>query len=328
MNILLTGATGFLGSRTLEILKEQKEFTKIIASGRTIKKHSFIKNPKVEYVLGDLTNENYVQSLLKDIDVVIHAAALSSPWGEKIEYYNANVKPMELILKNINKSKIKHIVFISTPSMYFETKDRFNIKESDPLPKKIAKEYAITKIKAENLLKESGIPYVILRPRALIGRGDTVIMPRLIKAQNEGKLKIMGTGKNMVDLTSVANAVDAILLSIHVKNKGLNQTYNISNGNPDNLWDTISLVLSKLNMPLSSKKIPFLIIKNVAKLMELKSNLTSKKEPTLTFYGVTSLTKSLTMNIDKAKDLLGYNPQVTTSQSVDEFVEWYKKTKL
>ena len=64
-------------------------------------------------------------------------------------------------------------------------------------------------------MRSSNLPYVIFRPRALIGRGDHVIMPRVINAFEKNKLKIVGDGENLVDLTPVSNVVDAILLSIH-----------------------------------------------------------------------------------------------------------------
>merc|ERR1712127_815283 len=103
--------------------------------------------------------------------------------------------------------------------------NKFNISENDPLPKQFVNNYAKSKFEAEELLRASSIPYVIFRPRALIGRGDHVIMPRLINAFDKNKLKIIGNGENLVDLTPVSNVVDAILSSIN-NEKALNQTFN------------------------------------------------------------------------------------------------------
>ncbi len=322
MIILLTGATGFLGYRTLEKIVDLSYVKKIIATGRNLRDTHCVNHPKVEYVLGDLSEEKFVYELVSKVDVVIHTAALSSPWGKKSDFYNSNVTIQNHIINASLNFKIERIIYISTPSIYFELKDKINILEDDPLPKKFINEYANTKYLAEKILENSSIPFVIFRPRALIGRGDTIIMPRLIKAYDNGKLKIIGHGRNVVDLTYVGNVVDAIILSLKTT-KGINQVYNISNGEPVKLWDSVSYVLEKLDKKLSTKKISFMVVKNVAKLMEYKSKMTNMKEPVLTTYGVGTLSKSFTMSIEKAKNLLEYNPTTTTKEAIDEFVAWY-----
>ena len=235
MKILLTGATGFLGFRTLEKLVEQEEVTSIIATGRTMKATHQVLHPKVTYVLGDLSDKAFVESITSDVDYVIHAAALSSPWGKYSEFEDANLRSQINLIHSVQRSKLIKYIYISTPSMYFDSNNRTNIRENEALPRKFVNAYAHTKRMAELELVQSGLPYVILRPRALTGRGDTVIMPRIITSFKEGKLKIIGAGKNIVDLTSVANAVDAILLSLKAEGPALNQIYNITNGEPVNL---------------------------------------------------------------------------------------------
>ena len=327
MKILLTGATGFLGYRTLEKLVHLPEVTQIVATGRTIKKSHCVNHPKVKYVLGDLTDVSFVETVMQDIKYVIHAAALSSPWGSYSEFYQANVQIQKNLIAASQKNDVTRFVFVSTPSLYFDFNDRLNIKESDPLPTKFVNAYAETKRLAEIELEKANIPYVILRPRALTGRGDTVIMPRLIKAYDDGRIKIIGTGKNVVDLTAVANVVDAIILGLLATGKSLNETYNITNGTPVNLWDKIDFILTKLGRGLPQKKVSYWLVYKVASLMEFKSKMTNKKEPSLTKYGVGILAKTFTMDISKARKLLNYSPKVTTEQAINEFVNWYKENE-
>lgn len=80
----------------------------------------------------------------------------------------------------------------------------------------------------------------------MIGRGDHIILPRLIKAFDTGRLRIIGNGQNIVDLTSVSNVADAIIQSMTVGQLGLNQVYNISNGDPVFLWPQIAQILKAL----------------------------------------------------------------------------------
>lgn len=327
MKILLTGATGFLGFRTLEKLVEQEEVTSIIATGRTMKTTHQVLHPKVTYVLGDLSDKAFVESITSDVEYVIHAAALSSPWGKYSEFEDANLRSQINLIHSVQRSKLIKYIYISTPSMYFDSNNRTNIRENEALPRKFVNAYAHTKRMAELELIQSGLPYVILRPRALTGRGDTVIMPRIITSFKEGKLKIIGAGKNIVDLTSVANAVDAILLSLKAEGPALNQIYNITNGEPVNLWEKIGFVLQLMDKQLPPKKIPYFIVLTLAQLLEWKSKLTNWKEPVLTKYGVGVLAKTMTMDISKAKTLLGYHPSVSTDEAIKEFVQWYAENE-
>jgi 2-alkyl-3-oxoalkanoate reductase len=326
MKILLTGATGFLGYRTLEKLVNLENVEQIKATGRILKNTHKVDHPKVAYILGDLTDTLFVDTLMTEVDCVIHAAALSSPWGKREAFVAANVTTQKNLIQAAKKNSVRRYIYISTPSMYFELNDKFNIKESDPLPAKYINAYAETKRLAEIELEKAAIPFVIFRPRALTGRGDTVILPRLIRAYDEGRLKIVGNGKNIADLTSVANVVEAIILALTTE-KGINQTYNITNGAPVKLWDSITDILNKLGKTPPTKKIPFGVVKTVAKIMEIKSKMTNMKEPALTVYGVGILAKSMTMDITKAKSLLGYDPKVTTEEAIEEFVNWYKENE-
>lgn len=325
MTILLTGATGGLGYRTLEQLITNVQIKRIIATGRIIRPTHFVEHSKVSYELGDLEDNNFVSKLVEQVDCIVHAAALSSPWGKYSEFEKANLFTMKNLINAAKKQNIKRFVYVSTPSLYFNGNDRFDVKESDELPQKFVNAYSKTKYEAEIELEKSGIPYIILRPRALIGRGDTIIMPRIIRAFQEGKLKIIGDGNNVVDLTSLANVADSIELSLFVGAEGINQTYNISNGKPVKLWATINKVLSLLGYEMNKQKIAYPIVKMVSQIMELKAKLTNNKEPALTTYGVGILAKSMTMDISKAKKLLGYTPKVSTDEAIMEFINWYKR---
>ena len=110
MNILLTGATGFLGYRILEVLVINPEIKLIIANGRSLIPSRRVTHEKVKYFLGDLSKIDFVNSLPNDIDVVINTASLSSPWGSRELFYKSNVITQKNIiyyskLNNINNFK-------------------------------------------------------------------------------------------------------------------------------------------------------------------------------------------------------------------------------
>ena len=323
--LLITGATGFLGSRTTEKLVLEEDIEFIMAAGRVLKPGTKVESSKVSYLLGDLRNADYVQSLFQNkITHVIHCAALSSPWGKYQEFYDANVLVTHNLLKESKKNGIERFIYISSPSVYFNHRHRLNVKEDDPLPLKFVNYYASTKREAEILLENSGINFISLRPRAIIGRGDTVIMPRIIRAVKEGKLRIIGNGKNMVDLTSVENVIEAIHLSLNKKGQVLNQHFNITNGNPVKLWEVINSTLNQLNMRPPEKKISLPAAKAIAFFIEFFARVAQNKEPVLTRYSVGVSALNFTLDISKAKTLLGYQAKVTTEETINDFVKWHK----
>ena len=327
MNILLTGATGFLGFRTLERLIQLSSVRKIVATGRILRKSREILNPKVEYVLGDLKDKLFVSTILKDIDIVINTASLSSPWGSEDDFYLANVLTQKHMITSSENLGVKRFIYISSPSIYYNGEDRIMVKENDPLPTRFVNNYSKTKREAEVLLENSNLNYIIIRPRAIIGRGDTVIMPRLIKAHSDGRLKIIGNGENKVDLTSVNNVVESIILSMNAPDGALNNAYNITDRNPVSLWSSINYVLKGIGKEKVNKTVNFRVAYFAAFLLEFVSRWITKKEPSLTRYSVGVLSKNFTLDVSKAEKLLNYNPVITTEKSIEEFINWYKENE-
>lgn len=323
--VLVTGATGFLGFRLAELLLEKG--VRVIATGRTLKPELTLTHPDIVYKLGSLENESFVQSLFaaEKPDAIVHCASLSSPWGKKEWFHASNVLSQQYLIRAAQQHGIKRYVYISSPSIYFDFSDRFDVTEETPLPASFVNDYARTKFEAEQLLHQTELDYIILRPRAMIGRGDIVIMPRLIRAYKEGRLRIIGSGTNIADLTPVANVADAIACALVAGDHALKTAYNITNGTPVNLWDSIAGMLTTLGLEPPAKKISAGTAYKIAGTMEwFYRNFMPGKEPALTRYSVGTLAASFTMNITRAKEKLQYAPRVSVAEGMQEFADWYK----
>lgn len=328
MKILVTGAAGFLGGRTAKYFAKHFKKDTIIATSRRDNRQNEFYTEGVCFMAGDLTNPDFCDDLTENVEIVVHCAAFSSPYGIYETFYQSNYVATDCLLKASIKNRVKKFIFISTPSIYFNYNDRYNVKESDPLPSPMVNHYAQTKLMAEKLVLDwhgRGIETIALRPRAIIGAEDTVIFPRVLAAYHQGKLKIVGNGKNIADFTCVHNVIEAILSCFNAKNTAYGQAYNITDGKPVVFWDALNYALTALGKEPCTRKVPKHIALFAAGLVEFKARLLKqKKEPALTKYGIGILCQNFTLDISKAQILLNYRPVMTTYQGINEYVEWHK----
>lgn len=328
--IVITGASGFLGGRTAAFFAEEMNSNfDVIATSRRSEKKKKLENLGCTFIPGDLCSADFCDQLTSQADIVVHCAALSSPYGPKQLFVQSNLIATKTLIESCKKNGVNKFIYISTPSIYVTMKPRFNVKESDPLPSKMINHYAATKYQAELMvLKENSSAFqtIALRPRAIIGAEDTVIFPRVFEAYNKDKLKIVGKGTNFCDLTCVRNVIEAIRCSIFADSSAYGQPYNITNGESVDFWQTLNYALQQLGYKSVEKRIPKMIALSAATLIEsLHKLFAPHKEPALTRYGIAILSDDFTLSIEKASTLLNYKPVMTTKEGIDEFIDWYKQ---
>jgi nucleoside-diphosphate-sugar epimerase len=326
--IVVTGAAGFLGGRTAKFLASHFPDYQIMATSRRSNRIDEMSAHNCNFLAGDLCHINFCEALTEQTEIVIHCAALSSPFGRYDSFYQSNFIATQTLLNASIKNGVKKFIFISTPSIYFTYTDRFNVGEADELPMKMVNNYAQTKLLAEKLVLEKnnfGIETIALRPRAIIGAEDTVIFPRVLEAYHKGKLKIVGNGKNICDFTCVRNVIEAIVCAIEAPKKAYGEAYNITDGEAVNFWEALTYALTALELIAPTQRVPKKLALFAASLLEFKAKiLHEKKEPPLTKYGVGILANNFTLDITKAKELLNYQPVMKSFEGINEYVLWHK----
>lgn len=323
--IIVTGATGFLGKRVVDILKSLNYSP--IALGRNPSIGEQFVSDGIPFISVDLTNREKAIEAFAGADYVIHCAGLSSVWGAKSDFNNANVIGVKHVIEACKIHNIKRLVHISTPSLYFDYRDNYNLTESNPLPKVSVNDYATSKKEGENLIQNafrSGLSTVILRPRGIFGPGDTAIFPRIISAMQRKMLPLINEGRALMDITYIDNVVEAIILSLQVKNVDGN-IYNITNDEPKSFFELLQLLSEKMQLELKTTNISFNKAYCFAKFMEVFYRMFRlKKEPPITCYGVGLVAKSMTFDISKAKLQLGYQPKLSINEGLDVFTAWWR----
>ncbi len=327
MKALITGATGFLGGALARRLHNMG--WDVTASGRNASRLDQLERGGIRTHQFDLKDKVVLMEACKDQEIVFHCAALPSPWGNFEAFYQANVIGTRNVVQACEANKIKRLVYVSTPSIYFDYTSRINVKETDSLPKPVS-EYAATKLLAEEEVDKAsanGLAVITIRPRALFGPGDTVIFPRLIPRLQSGRLPILGDGENIVDLTYIENVVDALLLCAESPANTLGKKYNITNGEPVQLWKLIEHICTELDLPYPTRKISQRTANMAATALEaIYTFIPTHPEPPLTRISVSMISNSTTLDISAAKNELGYKPKVSIDEGFDKFMHWWKET--
>lgn len=326
MKVLVTGATGFLGMKVAKRLASMG--FDVTGTGRNERIGKEIIKNGITFIPSALDNRDSILALCEKQDYVIHCGALSSPWGKYKDFYQANVIGTQNVIEGCLKWKVKRLIHISTPSIYFHYDKRIDVKENQALPNKFVNHYAKTKYLAELEIDKAfqkGLATITLRPRALFGPGDQAIFPRLIKVCEKGMFPKIGSGKVEIDMTYIENVVDSILLCLTSSDATIGQKYNITNGERVNIYSMIEMVMDRLGKSFTYKEISFKKAFFLANILEhISTFVLGGKEPLLTRYSVSVLSQSQTLSIEKARDELGYEPAISIEQGTNEFIEWWK----
>lgn len=226
------------------------------------------------------------------------------------------------------KNNVKRLVYVSSPSVYSAKCDRFNIKEGDFDKKNKLNFYIKSKILAENLINKidnQKLETVIIRPRGLFGIGDTSLIPRLINANKKIGMPLFNQGKNVVDVTCVENVAYSLRLAME-NEKANGKVYNITNGEPTEFKRILDKLFEELGEKANYRKMNINLMYFVASVIEAFYKLFRiYKEPMITKYTIATLGYSQSLNIEKAKQDLGYIPKITLEEGIKKYAEHERK---
>ncbi|MCI5724457.1 MULTISPECIES: NAD-dependent epimerase/dehydratase family protein [Fusobacterium] len=324
MRVLLTGATGFLGKYVIDELREQGYI--ITAFGRNEEIGKTLEKENISFFKGDFTNIDDLYKASENVEMIVHTGALSTIWGKWEDFYNTNIVGTENVLKICREKDIKRLVYISSPSIYAAPKDQLNISENEAPFENNLNFYIKSKILAEKKIKEySDVPTVILRPRGLFGIGDTSIIPRLLKLNNEKAIPLFDNGEQLIDITCVENVALAVRLALE-SDKAVNNIYNITNGEPKKFKEILDLFFYEMNIEGNYKNLNYFFTKIIVNILENFYKIFKfQKEPILTKYTLYLLKYSQTLSIEKAKQDLNYQPKLTIAEGIKKYVEHSRK---
>jgi len=322
-SLLITGATGFIGGSLVNYF-DCNPWYRVVTTGRSVSKGQVFHKKGISYLPVDLSLDSLINDGLHT-DVIIHAAGLAAPWGSWKSFYTQNVLATRNLLSFALKNNVRRFVYLSSSSVYTSMQHQFNLTE-DQLPSRFLNHYAASKYLAELAVLEAGrkgLPVTILRPRAVIGAGDTTVLPRIIQAHLDKRLRRIGSDSIQTDITTITNLTEAIRLALLLPASSSMNILNITDGKPVHLWAMVDTLFQELNFNPVKNSLSWPAARAISRASEIFGRLV-QREPALPRYVACLLGRSLTMNIDKARFVLGYNPIQTTHDGVMDFITKYK----
>jgi len=335
---LVTGGGGFLGSAIVGQLIKRGDHVRILARSG----YPALEALGAEGIQGDICNPDDVLKAVTGVDAVFHTAALAGACGDLKTYRATNVGGTQNVIDACESRGVKKLIYTSSPSVVFDLRDGINIDESTPYPKKYCSTYSQSKAEAEQMVlsrasrMQGRLWACSIRPHLIWGPGDKYLLPRIIASARKGQLRIIGGGRNKVDLTYVENAAHAHLLACDAMSAGKisGEAYFITDGQPVVLWEWINTMLRRLNLPSAQWKIPAgvaaalgLGCEIIWKIINMSVNpeLRDKFEPMLTRFVARSLSCTATFNIDKARRDFGYAPIVGNEEGMERTVAYFRE---
>ena len=200
-SLLITGAAGFVGTQLLAHLDTSKYQTiYCLARKREDIRLPDLTGPereKITTIQGDLLNSSTYETILEQVDTVIHLAAATGKVNPQ-DYFKVNAYATMLLLDRCKKAGVKHFLFFSSIAAAFKNKYRYF--------------YAQSKEQAENYVKTSGLKFTILRPTMIMGKGSPVFTG-LAQLAGLPIIPVFGKGTTRIQpihVMDVAAAIQAI----------------------------------------------------------------------------------------------------------------------
>jgi nucleoside-diphosphate-sugar epimerase len=323
---VVTGATGLLGSHIAEQLRERGE--RVRALVRPTSDTTFLRQLGVELVVGDLTEPNGLERAVGGADVVYHCAARVGDWGPWRVFEREVIDATANLLDACRIARVGRVLHVSSIIVYGHPhirQERFT--EVEPLGQNpwVWDYYCQAKVRAEELCRQYPGDLTIVRPSWIYGPRDRTTLPRVLKALDAGRVAIIGPGDNLLNIVYAGDVADgAIRAANNPQARG--QAYNLSSEGEITQREFLDLLSDLLGRPRIRRQAPYWLAFWGSFLAEVIARMIfMRRAPHMTRYAVALIGRSTRFSTARAREQLGWRPQVGVHEGLQRTLDWYKK---
>lgn len=313
MNVAISGGAGFLG---LHLAR------RLLAEGSSVRTLDLAPlddvelESRVEELRGDIRDEKDARALVRDADVLVHAAAALPIQSSREAIRSVNVEGAAAVLAAALEHDVRRVVLISSTAVY-GVPERHPIEEGDPLIG--VGWYGESKIEAERLCAEfgrRGLDIAIVRPKTFVGPERLGVFEILFDWIRESRrIPILGDGSNRYQLLAVEDLVDAVVRCFDAPVAG--EALNVGAGRFGTVRDDLQQLIDHAGSGSRLRPLPVRPAEVVLSLLER-----ARLSPLAEWHYRTAYRDSF-VSIEKARALLGWEPTHSNAETLCATYDWY-----
>lgn len=308
-NVLVTGGSGFLGKHFVKCLVDKGRNVKIL----DIKD---CENNNVEFVKGDIRDYETVRKCVKDVDVVFNLASLVPQSNVKKETYDQIIVNGTRNVIDACKDTSVKVIHVSSSSVYGLNRGKNPLKEDDP--KKPVAAYGASKLSAEHLFTANSdkVNSTMLRPMTIVGPGIYGLFKMFLGfVKRSYPLMIFGNGNNRIQMVSLSDTADALLLAEKREKSG--EMFNLGSKDVPTFRNQIEALIKHANSKSVVISIPPSLGRGIFRFLHM-----IHLSPLMPEHYYT-LDKDSILDISETEKILKWTPKKNNIQMTIEAYDWY-----
>jgi len=321
MKTLVTGATGFIGKHLVKaLIKEGREVRCLVRKTSSTNK---LKDNDVEFIVGDLHNKQSLENATRGIDIVHHLAG--EVYTNRVEdFYKTNVSGTKNLLECCCKENIKQFIHLSTISVTGPNPAQYQLLTEES-PCHPVTPYGKSKLEGEQLVlkfhRDYGLPVTIIRPPTIYGPGgQPEMVTKIIKMISNRFFFVIGSGDNLRSLCYIDNLIQGIFLAEKCRISH-GEIFFIADDKAYTFNQILSQVAKEEGVELSPIHLPKFV--GLAGGLFYKTLYRFAGISSMPLYTVWTMVLDLACDISKAKNKLGFSPQIDIEEGIKRTIPYY-----